>query len=38
MEPRIAELLRKEKYRAEFSDYVLDIDDDELDISSQYSR
>lgn len=33
LEPRIAELLRKEGYRAEFSDYVLDPDaDDEVDI------
>jgi len=33
LEPRIAEVLRKEGYRAEFADYVLDEDaDDEADI------
>ena len=33
LEPRTAEILRKEGYRAEYSDYVLDEDaDDEVDI------
>jgi hypothetical protein len=33
LEPRVAEILRKEGYRAEFSDYVLSEDaDDEADI------
>lgn len=33
LEPRVAELLREEGYRAEFSDYVLNPDaDDEADI------
>ena len=39
LEPRTAEILRKEGYRAEFSDYVLDEDaDDEADILPYLNR
>jgi predicted nuclease of predicted toxin-antitoxin system len=39
LEPRTAEILRKEGYRAEYSDYVLDEDaDDEADILPYVQR
>jgi hypothetical protein len=39
LEPRIAEILRKEGYRAEYSDYVLDEDaDDEADILPYFQQ
>ena len=37
LEPRTAEILRKEGYRAEYSDYVLDEDADDEDIYSPTS-